>query len=156
MGAAAASGRKASGRPPLHSGPFGPVAPVRSGTVISHLSLGVRDLDRAGSFYDAVLAPLGYVRVWTADSAIGYGPPDGNDKLALKAHGEDKHLGPAPGFHLAFAAPDHAAVDAFHAEALRVGAESAGDPGLRVQYSPTYYAAFVLDLDGHKLEAVHQ
>ena len=124
--------------------------------MISHLSLGVRDLDRAGSFYDAVLAPLGYVRVWTADTAIGYGPPGGNDKLALKVHGEDKHLGPAPGFHLAFAAPDHAAVDAFHAEALRAGAESAGDPGLRVQYSPTYYAAFVLDLDGHKLEAVNQ
>ena len=124
--------------------------------MISHLSLGVRDLDSAGSFYDAVLAPLGYVRVWTADTAIGYGRPGGNDKLALKLHGGDRSLGPVPGFHLALAAPDQAAVDAFHAEALRAGAESVGEPGIRVQYSPTYYAAFVLDPDGHKLEAVHQ
>jgi catechol 2,3-dioxygenase-like lactoylglutathione lyase family enzyme len=126
----------------------------RGNIVLSHLSFGVADLGRATAFYDGVLASLGYVRVWSDDEAAGYGEPGGNDKLALFARPESSP--PGDGFHLAFAAPNRAAVDAFHAAALRLGGSDHGAPGARPHYSPTYYAAFVADPDGHKLEAVHQ
>ncbi len=122
--------------------------------VLSHLSFGVADLGRAIAFYDGVLATLGYVRVWSDDEAAGYGEPGGNDKLALFARPASSP--PGDGFHLAFAAPNRAAVDAFHAAALRLGGRDHGAPGARPLYSPTYYAAFVTDPDGYKLEAVHQ
>jgi catechol 2,3-dioxygenase-like lactoylglutathione lyase family enzyme len=126
--------------------------------MIHHLSLGVRDIARASAFYDAVLAPLGYVRVWSdlrpgeAGQAVGYGPPDGGDKLALKQH-DDAHA-PGPGFHLAIAAPSRPAIDAFHAAALRHGGRDNGAPGPRPDYGPHYYAAFIIDPDGNHLEAV--
>ncbi|MCA9706747.1 MAG: VOC family protein [Myxococcales bacterium] len=122
--------------------------------MIDHLSLGVADLARAGAFYDAVLATLGHARVWTADDAIGYGPPGGDDRLALWARPGAEPL-PRPGFHLALTAPDPAAVRAFFAAALQHGGRDDGPPGLRPRYGPGYYAAFVLDPDGHRLEAVH-
>ena len=128
--------------------------------MLSHLSLGVRDLKAAGRFYDAILRPLGIERVWTHTGGIGYGPPGGNDKLALFPRPDANELGvplcAGPGFHLAFTAPDPASVDAFHAAALEHGGRNEGSPGLRPHYSPTYYAAYVFDPDGHKLEAVHQ
>ncbi len=123
--------------------------------IIGHISFGVADLDRAGRFYDAALAPLGFVRVWTSDDGIGYGEPGGGDKLALFSRPGEARA-PGPGFHLAFNAPDRAAVDAFHGAALLAGGRDAGAAGERPHYGPTYYAAFVIDPDGHKLEAVHQ
>lgn len=123
--------------------------------MLGHLSFGVSDLEAAGRFYDAVLAPLGYVRVWTSGHAVGYGEPGGGDKLALFAR-PGQVVAPGPGFHLAFDAPDRAAVDAFHAAALRAGGRDEGAPGPRPKYGATYYAAFVVDPDGHKLEAVHK
>jgi catechol 2,3-dioxygenase-like lactoylglutathione lyase family enzyme len=123
--------------------------------VIGHLSLGVFDLARAVRFYDAVLAPVGMVRVWADATAAGYGPPGGNDKLALKRQ-KQPVVPPGPGFHLAFDAPTREAVDRFHAAALVQGGRDAGAPGLRPHYGPSYYAAFVFDPDGHKLEAVCQ
>ncbi|MGE0151201.1 MAG: VOC family protein [Reyranellaceae bacterium] len=123
--------------------------------MLGHLSFGVEDLDRAVAFYDRALAPLGLVRVWSTAKSAGYGPAGGNDKLALFARPGTARA-PGPGFHLAFAAPDRAAVDAFHRAALQAGGKDEGAPGLRPHYSPTYYAAFVVDPDGHKLEAVHQ
>jgi catechol 2,3-dioxygenase-like lactoylglutathione lyase family enzyme len=123
--------------------------------VLSHLSFGVADLGRAAAFYDGALAALGCVRVWSNEDGVGYGVAGGNDKLALfvQAGGVTP---PGAGFHLAFKAPSRAAVDAFHAAALRLGGRDEGAPGLRPDYSPTYYAAFATDPDGHKLEAVHQ
>lgn len=121
--------------------------------MIDHLSLGVSDLARAVAFYDAVLAPLGYVRLWTTDRAAGYGVSGRDEPLALAAVGPGAHA-PGPGFHLALAAPGREAVDAFHRAALALGAADEGAPGLRPQYGPGYYAAFVRDPDGHKLEAV--
>ncbi|WP_439625696.1 VOC family protein [Shinella sp.] len=127
--------------------------------MIHHLSLGVSDIVRAAAFYDAALAPLGYGRVWSdirpgeAGQAAGYGPPGGGDKLALKEHG-DAALAPGAGFHVAFAAPDRQAVDAFHQAALAAGGRDNGAPGLRPDYGPSYYAAFVVDPDGHRIEAV--
>jgi catechol 2,3-dioxygenase-like lactoylglutathione lyase family enzyme len=123
--------------------------------MISHLSIGVSDLERAVAFYDAVLAALGYSRVWLDATAAGYGPPGGNDKLALKLQ-PDPVRPPGPGFHLAFIADSPGAVDRFHAAALSHGGGDRGAPGPRPDYGETYYAAFVLDPDGHKLEAVHQ
>ena len=125
---------------------------------LHHLSLGVRDIARTANFYDAALAPLGYDRVWSdirsgePDQAIGYGPPGDSDKLALKQHGDA--AAPGSGFHIAFAAPNRQAVDAFHKAALAAGGRDNGPPGLRRDYGPTYYAAFVIDPDGHRLEAV--
>ncbi|AMS39464.1 MULTISPECIES: VOC family protein [Aminobacter] len=127
--------------------------------MLHHISLGVSDIDRAAAFYDAALAPLGYVRVWEDlspgpdDQAVGYGVAGGGDKLALKQRSKGQRP-PGPGFHLAFAAPDRQAVAAFHAAALAHGGKDNGGPGLRAHYGPTYFAAFVIDPDGHPIEAV--
>lgn len=123
--------------------------------MLEHLSFGVEDLDRAARFYDRVMEPFGWVRVWSTRKGVGYGPPGGGDKLALFPR-PGQVQAPGAGFHLAFDAPSRAAVDAFHAAALSAGGTDAGAPGLRPHYGATYYAAFVLDPDGHKLEAVHQ
>jgi catechol 2,3-dioxygenase-like lactoylglutathione lyase family enzyme len=123
--------------------------------MLDHLSLGVSDLQRAIRFYDAVFAPFGYVRLWTEDKAAGYGPAGGQDKLALFE--QDAPIGPVPtGFHLAFTATTREAVDAFHAAGLVAGGTDCGAPGLRAHYAPTYYAAFLADPDGWKVEAVNQ
>jgi catechol 2,3-dioxygenase-like lactoylglutathione lyase family enzyme len=120
--------------------------------MIHHLSLGVADLARAMAFYDRALAPLGWVRVWDRHDAAGYGRPGGEDVVALYV---SARTGAGPGFHLALTAPSRAAVDAFHAAALAAGAADCGVPGPRPHYGEAYYAAFVIDPDGWKLEAVH-
>ena len=123
--------------------------------MISHLSLGVRDLDRAQSFYDALGAPLGFVRLWRSNGGLGYGPEGGNDKLALFERA-DGVLAAGPGFHLALRAPSREAVHAAHAVAIVQGGSDEGAPGPRPHCGATYYAAFLRDPDGHKLEIVHQ
>jgi catechol 2,3-dioxygenase-like lactoylglutathione lyase family enzyme len=122
--------------------------------MIDHLSIGVSDLVRSGAFYDAVLAPLGYARLFGNERGIGYGLPGARDEaFAILAAGEGgKPVG--KGWHLAFRAPSRQAVDSFHGIALRNGATDEGGPGLRPKYGPTYYAAFVRDPDGHRLESV--
>jgi catechol 2,3-dioxygenase-like lactoylglutathione lyase family enzyme len=122
--------------------------------MLGHLSIGVRDLERAGRFYDAVMAPIGWVRVWTADDGLGYGPPGGNDRLAVFLR-SDAHP-PGPGFHLCFNCPSRPAVDAFHAAATANGGKDDGLPGLRPHFGPDYYACFVFDPEGWKLEALHK
>lgn len=121
--------------------------------MLHHLSFGVSDLDRAAAFYDAVLAPLHYVRVWADDTAVGYGREGEGDKFAIKLVREGLSI-PARSFHLAFAAGSRAAVDRFHEAALRHGGRDNGAPGLRPDYGPHYYAAFVFDPDGYPIEAV--
>ncbi|MEM9067903.1 MAG: VOC family protein [Myxococcota bacterium] len=121
--------------------------------MLHHLSIAVSDLARSARFYDAVLSTLGYRRVWTADSAIGYGIEDDKDKLALKYRGAPVQA-PSPGFHLALAAPNREAVARFHELGLAHGGTDNGVPGLRAHYGPTYFAAFVIDPDGYALEAV--
>ena len=122
--------------------------------MLSHVSLGVRDLARAMAFYDASLAPLGYVRLWTGVDGLGYCEPGGGEKLNVFAREDAAPAG--AGFHLAFVAPDSASVDRFHAAALAHGGTDNGPPGPRPHYGASYYAAFVRDPDGHKLEAVYQ
>ncbi len=129
--------------------------------MLHHLSLGTADIERSARFYDAALQPLGYVRVWSdlrpgeTGQAVGYGLPGGGDKLAVKQVVAAPVV-PMPGFHIAFAAPSRQAVQAFHAAALASGGRDNGAAGLRPGYGPGYYAAFVIDPDGHHLEAVHK
>ncbi|MBI1370079.1 MAG: VOC family protein [Planctomycetes bacterium] len=120
--------------------------------MLHHISLGVTDLKRSAAFYDAALSALGYERVWADDTAIGYGPPGGGDRLAIKLRPEATPAG--PGFHVAFAAPTPEAVAAFHAAAIEHGGRDNGAPGFRPHYGPNYFAAFVVDPDGHPIEAV--
>lgn len=120
--------------------------------MLHHISFGVRDLALSGAFYDEALGALGFRRVFEDETAIGYGKVDGQDKFCLKVR--PGAAAPGPGFHLAFAAPCRAAVDAFHQSALRVGGQDNGAPGVRPDYGPLYYAAFLVDPDGHRIEAV--
>ena len=121
--------------------------------MLHHLSLGVTNLERSAAFYDAALAALGYVRVWNDATAIGYGVAGGGDKLAIKLQ-PHAVVAAGAGFHVAFAAPSREAVAHFYAAALAHGGTDNGAPGLRLEYGANYYAAFVLDPDGHHIEAV--
>jgi len=121
--------------------------------MLHHVSFGVSNLERSAAFYDAVLSALGYVRVWADSSAVGYGLAQGQDLFAVKLRAGDA-TAPGPGFHFAFAAPSREAVARFHAEALAHGGLDNGAPGLRPAYGPDYFAAFVIDPDGYRIEAV--
>ena len=121
--------------------------------MLHHLSFGTSDLARSAAFYDAVLAALGYARVWADATAVGYGYPGAGDKLALKLR-PDGATPPGAGFHAAFAAADRDAVARFYKAALEHGGKDNGPPGLRPQYGENYYAAFVIDPDGYAIEAV--
>jgi catechol 2,3-dioxygenase-like lactoylglutathione lyase family enzyme len=120
--------------------------------MLHHISFGVRDLELSGAFYDAALGALGFRRVFEDNTAIGYGLVDGQDKFCLKLRPAAE--APGIGFHLAFSAPSRSAVDIFYESALRIGGQDNGAPGLRPHYGPTYYAAFLIDPDGHRIEAV--
>lgn len=120
--------------------------------MLHHVSFPVRDLALSGAFYDAALGALGFRRVFEDDTAIGYGLVDDEDLFCLKLR-EDVSAASA-GFHLAFAAPDRSAVDHFHTTALAIGGHDNGAPGLRPDYGAHYYAAFLIDPDGHRIEAV--
>ena len=123
--------------------------------VLGHISFGVRDLVRSAAFYDATMTALGYARVFSGPRSIGYGRPgEKNDRFSLKLVA-GPITPPGPGFHLAFNASSRLAVDQFHAAALQFGGIDQGGPGLRPHYGPDYYAAFVLDPDGYRLEAKH-
>jgi catechol 2,3-dioxygenase-like lactoylglutathione lyase family enzyme len=121
--------------------------------MLHHISFAVTDLARSAAFYDATLASLGYVRVWANDAAVGYGLSGGGDKFAIKF----RPLGlsvPGEGFHVAFAAPSRKAVTAFYRAALEHGGKDNGGSGLHPEYGANYYAAFVLDPDDYRVEAV--
>ncbi len=126
--------------------------------MLHHLSLGTLNIEAAIRFYDAVLAPLGYVRAWSdvrpgeQGQAVGYGSKGSDDKLAIKQ--VTAVIPDIPGFHLAFAATTRAQVAAFYEAALATGGRDNGPPGLRPDYGDNYFAAFVIDPDGHRLEAV--
>ncbi len=121
--------------------------------MIDHISIAVRDLSKAESFYAAVLKPLGLIKMreWP-DAAIGFGKKHPefwiNKRAAMERVADDS------GVHICLRAPDTAAVDAFHAAALKAGGTSDGEPGLRPHYYAGYYAAFIRDPDGNRIEAV--
>jgi catechol 2,3-dioxygenase-like lactoylglutathione lyase family enzyme len=110
-----------------------------------HIGLHVKDLAASRRFYAAVLAPLGHV----ADaSGTGFGPPEAPGLWLYES------AGGVAATHVAFRAPNRAAVDRFHAHGLANGGRDNGAPGLRTDYAPTYYAAFLVDPDGNNVEAV--
>ncbi len=125
---------------------------------LDHISVGVTNMARAKAFYDAALAPLGIrpvmpVHIGGALVAVGYG--DGDHPVFWvqnPINGQPASMG--NGVHIAFRAPSRAAVDAFYLASLDQGGAEDGRPGLRTEYHPDYYAAFVRDPDGNKIEAV--
>jgi catechol 2,3-dioxygenase-like lactoylglutathione lyase family enzyme len=119
--------------------------------MIDHVSMGVRDVAAAKRFYDAALKPLGYSCLSDGPDSLGYG----NDRVAFWINAAERPV-PADdksGLHFCFAAPTRKSVAAFHAAALRGGGRDNGRPDLRPDYGPAYYAAFVVDLDGYRVEA---
>jgi catechol 2,3-dioxygenase-like lactoylglutathione lyase family enzyme len=119
---------------------------------LDHIGLTVSDYDTARKFYVAALKPLGWKIDMEFDRAAGLGR-DGKPYLWL-FEGKKKTT---PHVHLAFGAETRKAVQAFYRAAIKAGGKDNGKPGLRADYHPNYYAAFVLDPDGHNVEAVcHQ
>ena len=114
-----------------------------------HIGLKVGSLDASVRFYTAALAPLGYVLCSHDDTVASFGPRDA-PALWLYPHQEPT----GPGAHIAFRAPDHAAIRKFHAAGLKAGGRDNGGAGPRADYSPTYFAAFLIDPDGNNIEAV--
>lgn len=120
--------------------------------MIDHVSVPVRDLAKALAFYDGLLATLGMTRLETRPATAGYGKkyPEFWVNLRPAMPPADS----ASGHHVALRARSAAIVDAFHAAALALGGSSDGAPGLRPQHGEGYYAAFVRDADGNRVEAV--
>lgn len=118
--------------------------------MLDHVSIRATDFAKTCAFYDAVLPSLGYARQISRDDHVGYGPPTRPYFWVLTAE-PGRAVGRTG--HIAFAAADRPAVDAFHRAALAAGATDNGAPGLR-HYHADYYAAFVLDPEGHHIEAV--
>lgn len=120
--------------------------------MIDHVSVGVADLDRAGRFYDAALAPLGLTRISASEAAIGYGK-GGAAGLWVMAARSPVPADPESGLHICLEAPTRRSVQAFHRAALAAGGRDNGKAGLRADYGAGYYAAFVIDPDGYRIEA---
>ena len=121
--------------------------------MIDHVSIGVRDLEAAARFYETVLGALGFtkLREWPG-AAIGYGKK--HPEFWINRRDGMMTIGADSGAHVCLRAPSTAEVDAFYAAALVAGGTPDGAPGLRPEYHETYYAAFIRDLDGNRIEAV--
>jgi len=117
--------------------------------MLDHVTIGVRDLEKSKIFYDAILRPLGIERLYAEGEIFaGYG-------IGSKAFfWIGQRAGPQTSTHVAFAAENREIVARFHRAALTAGGIDNGRPGLRPHYHPNYYGAFVLDPDGHNIEAV--
>jgi catechol 2,3-dioxygenase-like lactoylglutathione lyase family enzyme len=116
--------------------------------MLDHIGVAVSNYEKSKSFYAAALAPLGYAIVMEfGGDAVGLGV-DGRPDIWLSQGASVATT------HIAFAARDRATVDAFHKAAVAAGGRDNGGPGVRTQYHPTYYGAFVLDPDGNNVEAV--
>jgi len=126
--------------------------------ILDHVSVNVRDYEKSKAFYEKALAPLGITLVMEFGKAAGFGrggKPDlwiGEGKTTFQS---DEQLSIITPIHIALKAASREEVDAFHAAAMAAGGRDHGAPGLRPHYHPGYYGAFVLDPDGHNLEAVH-
>jgi catechol 2,3-dioxygenase-like lactoylglutathione lyase family enzyme len=122
----------------------------RRRVVIDHVTIGVSDLARSREFYTRALLPLGFSEIASlGESEIEFGLEEAADFAVSTAYRTGAPV------HVAFAADRREQVDAFHAAALAAGGGDNGAPGLRPQYSDIYYGAFVLDPDGHNIEAVY-
>lgn len=122
---------------------------------LDHMGFYVHDLPKAKAFYLSALAPLGITLIHEFEQGLGFGREGKADFWIIKG-------GPAPGaesvtklgLHLCFTARSRSDVEAFYAAAIAAGGKDNGPPGIRTEYHPNYYGAFVFDLDGHNIEAV--
>ncbi len=135
--------------------------------MLDHMTFRVTDIGRAKTFYSAALAPLGYAVAYEGRHGVnilGFSYPEPSEPDGRKADvwfvdGPSPYGGPAAtsGCHLAWRAENRAQVDAFYREAIKAGGKDNGAPGLRPEYHPNYYGAFVIDPEGNNIEAVcHQ
>jgi catechol 2,3-dioxygenase-like lactoylglutathione lyase family enzyme len=125
--------------------------------MLDHISLNVSDYARSKAFYEKVLASLGVKPLMEFGQACGFGRDQKPDFWIGKgptSFQQAEQLAPITPVHIAFSARSRAEVDAFYQAALAAGAKDFGAPGVRPQYHPNYYGAFVLDPDGHNIEAV--
>jgi catechol 2,3-dioxygenase-like lactoylglutathione lyase family enzyme len=120
--------------------------------VIDHISLGVSNLERSARFYEATLAPLGLTPLVTRPATVGFGKSYPEFWINLRAGMAT--VAPESGVHICLRAKSPLEVDAFHAAALKAGGRSDGAPGLRPHDRVRYYAAFIVDPDGNRIEAV--
>ena len=119
--------------------------------MLNHVSIGVASLADSKKFYDAVLGELGYSCLVQDTTSLGYGVSQVSFwVLKSERPAADE---PASGLHFCFDAPDSGAVNRFHAAGVRLGGRDNGEPSLRADYSPDYYAAFLMDRDGYRIEA---
>ena len=121
--------------------------------MIDHISVGVGDLERSARFYEATLAPLGLIRLVTRPATVGFGKGYPEFWINLRANLTPVEPGHS-GVHICLRAKSTGDVDAFHAAALAAGGWSDAAPGLRPHERVRYYAAFVIDPDGNRIEAV--
>jgi catechol 2,3-dioxygenase-like lactoylglutathione lyase family enzyme len=120
--------------------------------MIDHVSVGVSNLERSARFYELTLAPLGLSRLVTRPATVGFGKSYPEFWVNLRAGMAP--VEPGSGIHICLRAKSAADVDAFHTAALKAGGRSDGAPGLRPHDRVRYYAAFVIDPDGNRIEAV--
>ena len=124
--------------------------------ILDHIGINVRDLAKSIAFYRAALEPLGITLVMQFDTAAGFGKNNKpelwmtNSRTSFQSQEQLETITPV---HICLAADSRAQVDAFHRAALAAGGKDFGAPGIREIYHPSYYGAFVLDPDGHNLEA---
>jgi catechol 2,3-dioxygenase-like lactoylglutathione lyase family enzyme len=122
--------------------------------MLHHVSVGVRNVARAAKFYDPVLKALGYKRVADySPGAVAYGESKDRPEFWVGLPHNQALPSGGNGTHVGFTAKSKAAVNKFHAEALKQGGSNNGEPGPRPDYGPAYYGAFIYDLDGNKIEA---
>lgn len=132
--------------------------------MLDHMTFRVKDIARAKAFYTAALAPLGYTVEFEGNygaNILGFSYPEASEPNGKKADvwfidGPSPYGGPSAttGCHLAWRATNRAQVDAFYHAAIAAGGKDNGPPGLRPDYHPHYYGAFVIDLEGNNIEAV--
>ena len=120
-------------------------------SMLSHVSIGTNDFERAIAFYDKVLATLGCKRMMEHEDAMAYGKQF--PEFWVQTPFDEQVASVGNGTHVGFLATSKAVVDAFYAAAIAAGATGDGAPGGRVEYGAPYYGCFVRDLDGHKVEA---
>ena len=120
--------------------------------MFSHVTLGTNDYEKAEKFYDAVMAVLGHPVLFKGGGVAAYGEPAG-EKVFILPPFDKQAARPGNGVHVAFKVDNRAKVDEFYVAALANGGTDEGPPGLRTYYHPNYYAAFVVDPDGYRLEA---
>jgi catechol 2,3-dioxygenase-like lactoylglutathione lyase family enzyme len=122
--------------------------------MIDHVSVGVSDLKAASRFYDGVLGTIGYVKMDDREKTVGWGKPGKHSEFWINARPGMQKISADCGTHICLRAPDTKSVDAFHAAALQAGGTSSGAPGPRPEYEKGYYAAFISDPGGNRIEVV--